>query len=69
MPVKGENFIAKDLSFAPSLRMVVPKNNTDSDILSAAKKHLEDCSKSAIIKWVIDSLNSITDSKEPYEGE
>jgi hypothetical protein len=69
LPVKGENFIAKDLSFAPSLRLVVPKNNTDSDILSAAKEHLEECSKSAIIKWVLDSLNSITDSAEPYDAE
>ena len=68
LPVKGENFIAKDLSFAPTLRMVVPKNNPDNDILSAAEEHLEDCSKSAIIKWVLDSLNIITDSKEPYEG-
>jgi hypothetical protein len=68
LPVKGENFIAKDLLFAPSLRMVVSKDEADSDILSAAKKHLEQFSKSVIIEWVLENLDSITDSQKPYEG-
>jgi hypothetical protein len=69
LPVKAESFVAKDLLFAPSLRMVVPKNDADSDILSAAKKHLDKLSKSEIIEWVIKNLDSITDSKKPYKGE
>jgi hypothetical protein len=68
LPVKGENFIAKDLLFAPSLRMVVSKDEADSDILSAAKKHLDKLSKTEIIEWVIEHLDSITDSQKPYEG-
>jgi hypothetical protein len=68
LPDKADNFIAKDLLFAPSLRMVVPKNEADSDILSAAKKHLDKLSKTEIIEWVIEHLDSITDSQKPYEG-
>ena len=48
MPVKSENFIAKDLSFALALRLIVPKSGIDSDIRSVAKKHLEEWSKSEI---------------------
>jgi hypothetical protein len=40
------------------------ENETDSGILSAAQLHLEDWSKSQIIKWVISNLDAITDSKE-----
>lgn len=57
---------AKDISFAPTLRVIVSKSETDSGILSAAKMHLEEWSKSQIIKWVIDNLATIVDSKEPY---
>ena len=65
LPVKAGNVIAKDIFFAPSLRVMVSKNETDSGILSAAQLHLEDWSKSQIIKWVISNLDAITDSKEP----
>ncbi len=64
--VKSEHVIAKDISFAPTLRVIVSKSETDSGILSAAAMHLEEWSKSQIIKWVIDNLATIVDSKEPY---
>lgn len=64
--VKAENVIAKDISFAPTLRVIVSKSETDSGILSAVEIHLEEWSKSQIIKWVINNLDTITDSKEPY---
>ena len=64
--VKSEHVIAKDISFAPTLRVIVSKSETDSGILSAATMHLEGWSKSQIIKWVIDNLSTIVDSKDPY---
>lgn len=64
--VKSEHVIAKDISFAPTLRVIVSKSETDSGMLSAATMHLEEWSKSQIIKWVIDNLATIVDSKEPY---
>lgn len=64
--VKSEHVIAKDISFAPTLRVIVSKSETDSGILSAATMHLEEWSKSQIIKWVIDNLATIVDSKVPY---
>ena len=64
--VKSEHVIAKDISFAPTLRVIVSKSETDSGILSAATMHLEEWSKSQIIKWVTDNLATIVDSKEPY---
>ena len=65
-PIKGENVIAKDISFAPTLRLIVSKGETDSGILSALELHLEQWSKSQIIKWVISNLDTIADSKEPF---
>lgn len=65
LPVKAGNVIANAIFFAPSLRVMVSKNETDSGILSAAQLQLEDWSKSQIIKWVISNLDAITDSKEP----
>lgn len=65
-PIKGENVIAKDISFAPTLRLIVSKDETDSGILSASEMHLEQWSKSQIIKWVISNLDTIADSKEPF---
>lgn len=65
-PVKGEKVIAKDISFAPTLRLIVSKGETDSGILSALEMHLEQWSKSQIIKWVIGNLDTIADSKEPF---
>ncbi len=67
--VKAENVIAKDISFAPTLRVIVSKSETDSGILSAAEIQLEEWSKSQIIKWVIAKLTTITDSKEAYNAE
>jgi hypothetical protein len=46
--------------------VIVSKSETDTGILSAATMHLEEWSKSQIIKWVIDNLATIVDSKEPY---
>ena len=67
--VKAENVIAKDISFAPTLRVIVSKSETDSGILSAAEIHLEEWSKSQIIEWIIANLDTITDSKEAYNEE
>ena len=41
LPVKADIFIAKDISFAPALRVVVPKGESEDYILSVAKKKLE----------------------------
>lgn len=67
--VKAENVIAKDISFAPTLRVIVSKSETDSGILSAAEMQLEEWSKSQIIEWIIANLDTITDSKEAYNEE
>ena len=66
LPVKADNFISKDLSFAPILRMIVPKGESDDYILSAAKKKLESLESREIVKWIFDNLDSITDSQKPY---
>ena len=62
LPVKAE-LVAKDVLF--SLRVIALDNETDSNILSAAKKKLEDM-------WEIEELihfDTITDSKEPYDKD
>jgi hypothetical protein len=66
LPTKAENFMAKDVTFAPALRIIVPKGETDSYIVSAAMKRLENWPKEKIIKWIIDNHDTITDSKEAY---
>jgi hypothetical protein len=69
LPIKADNFIAKDVSFAPKLRVIVPKGESDSYAQLAAKKRLEGWKKEAIIEWAIGLLGSITDSAEPYDAE
>ena len=44
----------------------MPKGQPDSYVLSEVKKELENWTNDEIIKWVIDHLATITDSKEPY---
>lgn len=69
LPVKSESFIAKDISFAPTLRMIVPKGEGDDYILSTAKKKLESLKSREIVKWIFDNLDNITDSQKPYGPE
>lgn len=69
LPIKADIFIAKDVSFAPKLRVIVPKGESDSYAQLAAKKILEGWKKEAIIEWAIGLLGSITDSAEPYDAE
>ena len=66
MPVKADNFIAKDVSFAPKLRVIVPKGESEDYILSVAKKKLEDLGSREIVKWIFEHIDTIADSKEPY---
>lgn len=66
--VKSENFIAKDLSFTETLRVIVPKGETDSYFLSAAKKKLGKWKKDEIIEWVIGHFESSADSEEAYDA-
>ena len=66
LPTKAENFIAKDITFAPTLRVIVPKGESDSYILSVAKEKLEKLGSRELVKWLIDHLESITDSQKPY---
>ena len=65
LPVKVDNFIAKDISFAP-LRVIVPKGASEDYILSVVKKKLKKCGGDAVIEWIIANLDTITDSKEAY---
>lgn len=41
LPVKADNFIAKDVAFAQTLKVVVPKGESEDYILSVAKEKLE----------------------------
>ena len=66
LPVKADNFIAKDISFAPTLRVVVPKGESEDYILSVAKKKLEDLGSRELVRWIFAHLDTIADSKEPY---
>ena len=66
LPVKADNFIAKDVSFAPKLRVIVPKGESEDYILSVAKKKLEDLGSREIVKWIFEHIDTIADSKEPY---
>lgn len=66
LPVKAK-IVAKDVHFDLSLRVTVLDNETDSYILSMAKKKLEDMSEWEILELV--HFDSITDSKEPYDKD
>jgi hypothetical protein len=66
LPIKADNFIAKDVSFAPKLRVIVPKGESEDYILSVVKKKLKKCGGEAVIEWIVANLDTITDSKEPY---
>lgn len=64
-PVNSE-IVAKDVVFALPLRVIVPGNETENNILLAAKKKLEDMFVDDLIKLILENLDTITDSKKPY---
>ena len=55
LPVKAENFTAMDISFAPTLRVIVP--NGETDMLAVVKRELRSWTKDEIIEWVTDHIN------------
>ena len=66
--------VAKELAFCPLLRVVVPNGgcngyteNEYAEIL--AKEKLESWTKAEIIDWVIENLEDIMESYEPYDEE
>ena len=63
---EGSDLSAKDISFAPTLRVVVPKGESEDYILSVAKKQLERKDSQQLVRWIFDHLDTIADSKEPY---
>jgi hypothetical protein len=69
LPVKSESFIAKDISFASTFRVIVPKGEGNDYILSAAKKKLESLGIHEIVKLIFDNIDNITDSQKPYGPE
>ena len=69
LPIKAYNFIAKDVSFAPKLRVIVPKGEFGNYAQLATKKRLEGRKQEPIIEWATGLLGSITDSAEPYDAE
>jgi hypothetical protein len=66
LPVKVDNFIAKDVSFAPTLRVIVPKGESEDYILSVVKKKLKNMESRELVKWIFEHIDTIADSKEPY---
>jgi hypothetical protein len=64
-PVNYE-IVAKDVFFALPLRVIVPGNETEGNILLAAKKKLEDMYVDDLIKLILENLDTITDSQKPY---
>lgn len=64
-PVNYE-IVAKDVLFALPLRVIVPGNETEDNILLAAKKKLEDMFVDDLIKLILENLDTITDSQKPY---
>ena len=66
LPTKVDNFIAKDVSFAPTLRVVVPKGESEDYILSVAKEKLEKLGSRELVRWIFAHLDTIADSKESY---
>ena len=55
LPVKAENFTAKDITFSPTLRVIVP--NCETDMLAAVKRELRSWTKDKIIEWVTEHIN------------
>lgn len=52
--------------FALPLRVIVPGNETEDNILLAVKKKLEDMFVDDLIKLILENLDTITDSQKPY---
>ena len=52
--------------FALPLRVIVPGNETEDNILLAVKKKLEDMFVDDLIKLILENLDTITDSPKPY---
>lgn len=49
--------------------MITLDNETDSNILSLVKKKLEYMTDDEIVEWIVEHLEAITDSKEPYDED
>ena len=58
--------VAKDVLFALPLRVLVPGNETEDNILLAAKRKLKNMSDREIIKLILEHPDTITDSTKPY---
>ena len=56
LPVKADIFITTDISFAPTLRVIVPKGESEDYILSVAKKKLEKLGSRELVKWILPIL-------------
>ena len=69
MTGKADIFIATDISFAPTLRVIVPKGESEDYILSVAKENIKNLGRREIAEWLIANLNTITDSTYPYDAE
>ena len=65
-PAKPE-IVAKDILF--SIRVITLDNETDSNILSLVKKKLEYMADDEIVECIVEHLEAITDSKEPYDED
>lgn len=65
-PAKPE-IVAKDVLF--SMRVITLDNETDSNILAQVKKKLEYMTDDEIVEWIVEHLEAITDSKEPYDED
>lgn len=65
--------IAKELAFCPMLRVIVPNEKNINGYTQEeyteilAKEKLEKWTKSEIIDWVMENLEDIMDSSEPYD--
>ena len=58
--------VAKDVLFALPLRVLVPGNETEDNILLAAKRKLKNMADREIIKLILEHPDTITDSTKPY---
>ena len=65
LPVKSE-IVAKDVHFSSAVRVIVPDNETEDNILSAAKKKIENMSKYELMELILEDFDTITDSQKPY---
>lgn len=65
-PAKPE-IVAKDVLFA--MRVITLDNETDSNILAQVEKTMEEMSRGQLIEWILEHLEVIKDSKNPYDED